>query len=341
MGVPSEVYIDPSSGSDGSGDGSIGNPYQTLSYAHDNHAKGTDGTRYNIKSGSTDITSNVSVSFASGTSDAPLYIQGYTSAAGDGGIGAVDTGTANFFGSSWNYVHVQDMEVSCSTLSVGQYSSIVNSTINGNISAASQYAKVIGNEVNGTITLNSGNDARYNKITHSSGYGITITAQSVCHHNIIISQSGATGAILLSGHDSEAVNNSCYAPSGATYGIRGDDASFVVGAYNNLLEGYTTALSNVTNANKCQMFCNSSYGHTTLESFAAEPWYQSSSANNTLSESPYTNAASGDFTPKNITNVSTGFGKTSLFRGAVSPTAGSGGTATTFHPLKSRALGPG
>jgi hypothetical protein len=332
MPNPTDVFIDPGAGSDGTGDGSIGNPYQTLSYAHDNHTKGADGTRYNVKAGTTLTTGDAAISFASGTPDAPLYIQGYTSAAGDGGRCHIDTGSTGLFSAGWNYVHVQDVEhtsAAATSLIAGIYSSIINCILNyggtGNVILASSYTKFIGNELHGTVSANAGSDLRYNKITHSSGYGITITAQSVCHHNVIISQSGATGAILLSGHDGEAVNNSCYATATVAYGIRGDDVSFVVGAYNNLVQGYTTAFSNVTNANKSQMFCNSSFGHTTLESFAAEPWYQSNFDNTALAESPFVDAAGDDFTPKNITGVNNGFGVTGLFRGAVSPAASGGG----------------
>lgn len=336
MGLPLDVYVDPGAGSDVTGDGSIGNPYASMQHAFDSTTHGTDGTRYNIKSGATDTTGNTSLTLQNSTPDAPLWIQGYTATAGDGGKGHIDTGTATPLASSYNYIHVQDMQISSSNavgLGFGVYSTLVNCTMNCSVSAVSQYQKIIGNVINGTLDMNSGSDARFNKITHNTGYGIKINGQSVCHHNIIISESGAAGAILLSGHDSEAVNNSCYAPDGATYGIRGDDASYVVGAYNNLLEGYATAFSSVADVNKSQMFCNSSYAHATLESFLAEPWYQSAFNNNALAESPFLNAASGDFTPRNIVGVSNGFGVVGLFRGAVTPSISAGG-GNTIEALK-------
>lgn len=338
--MPSECYIDPVSGSNITGTGTIGAPYKTISYAYSNFTPGTDGTRFNVKSTGTISTSNTSVTFGSGTPDAPLFIQGYTTAAGDGGVGSVDTGSAALFSSSWNYVHLHDMSVTCQTIAIGIYTSIMNSTIVGDLNLSSSYTKCMANTITGTVSANQGTEIRFCKITHSSGYGITFTGQSIAHHNLILSNSGSTGGILLSGHDSEAVSNSLYASSGASYGIRGDDSSYVVGAVNNLLQGYTTALSNVADVNKSSMWCNSSYGHTTLESFSAEPWYQGSFVNNALAESPFTDAAGGDFSPKNISNVNTGFGTVVLFRGAMSPTISGGGGVAAVHPLSSRSSHP-
>lgn len=335
MPNPLDVFVDPGAGVDSPGNGSIGSPYQTTQYAYTDTSLGTDGTRFNIKVGATDTTGNTPLTLSNGTPDAPLYIQGYTATAGDGGRGHIDTGTVSLLAAGYNYFHVQDMEITANTANIGVYSSLVNNVLNCS-PGGTQYTKIIGNTINGNVTLSSqGSDCRYNKITHSSGWGITINGQSACHHNVIISQSGATGAILLSGHDSEAANNSCYASAAVTHGIRGDDASFVVGAYNNLVQGYTTAFSNVTNVNKSQMFCNSSFGHTTLESFAAEPWYQSTHFDNTaLAESPFVDAAGSDFTPKNITGVNNGLGAFAIFRGAMNATTGGGGAA--FPPI-----GPG
>lgn len=98
MGAYSEYYVDPSLGSD-TGDGSVGTPWgrasgSVVQYALDTITRdATNGDRINVLTGTADVLSAILSSATYGTwstGSAPLVIQGYTSAAGDGGRGEID-----------------------------------------------------------------------------------------------------------------------------------------------------------------------------------------------------------------------------------------------------------
>lgn len=103
LAVPDEVYVDPAIAAD-TGTGSIGDPYGDVQYALNNINHGGDGARVNVKAGTAEVITTTSLTLntyrgTNGDSGAtePLIIQGYTSAAGDGGIGEF-TGVANSLG---------------------------------------------------------------------------------------------------------------------------------------------------------------------------------------------------------------------------------------------------
>ncbi len=84
-------FIDPQSGNDTTGDGSIGTPWKTLQKGIDNAA---GGDQINVKDSAADVLAAAidwTSGWSAGTSrDAPLIIRGYTSAENDGGIGEID-----------------------------------------------------------------------------------------------------------------------------------------------------------------------------------------------------------------------------------------------------------
>jgi hypothetical protein len=92
MAAPSETYVDPSINAN-SGTGTIGDPYGDLQYALDTMTRdATNGDRINIKSGTAEVLTAAIDLTTYGTTGfgAPLILQGYTSSAGDGGIGEID-----------------------------------------------------------------------------------------------------------------------------------------------------------------------------------------------------------------------------------------------------------
>ena len=94
---PVEVYIDPSIAAD-SGTGTSGDPYGDLQYAIDNTTLAASGTRFNVKAGTAEILTKA-VDFTSGFTGTTgttkhVIIEGYTTTAGDGGIGELE-GTTN------------------------------------------------------------------------------------------------------------------------------------------------------------------------------------------------------------------------------------------------------
>lgn len=86
-----EVYVDSSIGAD-SGAGTIGDPYGRLSHAFTQSSSTTNGKRYNVK-GTTLASPETSFGTPpNGANSKPVYIQGYTNVAGDGGTLFVDGG---------------------------------------------------------------------------------------------------------------------------------------------------------------------------------------------------------------------------------------------------------
>lgn len=100
LAVPDEIYVDPAINAN-SGTGTIGDPYGDVQYALDTLNHGGDGARINVKAGTAEVLAAGGLSLdahfttngAPGATE-PIIIEGYTSAAGDGGI-AEFTGTAN------------------------------------------------------------------------------------------------------------------------------------------------------------------------------------------------------------------------------------------------------
>ncbi len=95
-----ETYVDPSIAGN-SGTGTVGDPYGDLQYALDTMTRdATNGDRINVKAGTAELlTATLDLTtYGTPASTAPLKFQGYTSAAGDGGMGDID-GNSN---AVWN-----------------------------------------------------------------------------------------------------------------------------------------------------------------------------------------------------------------------------------------------
>ena len=82
-------YVDPGSGSDVTGTGTVGSPWASVQHALDNITRdATNGDQINIKAGTADVLSSPLTLATYGTTSAtaPLSFRGYTSAAEDGGV---------------------------------------------------------------------------------------------------------------------------------------------------------------------------------------------------------------------------------------------------------------
>lgn len=92
MAVPNNYYVDPASGSDSTGTGTIGSPWASVQHAANNIIKDTTNSdQINVKAGSADVLSaTLNVSSYAPDNKNPLIIRGYTSAANDGGQGEID-----------------------------------------------------------------------------------------------------------------------------------------------------------------------------------------------------------------------------------------------------------
>ena len=97
MAAPNEYYVDPLNGDDTTGDGlADGTAWKTTDKALSTiTVDATDGDRINVKDSATDtltVKLPLATYAAASSNNAPLIIQGYTSTAGDGGIGHIAGG---------------------------------------------------------------------------------------------------------------------------------------------------------------------------------------------------------------------------------------------------------
>lgn len=114
LAVPDEIYVDPAIAGN-SGTGTSGDPYGDLQYALNTINHGGDGCRINVKAGTAEVVTTNALSLTTyvGTNGVagatePLIIEGYTSAAGDGGIGEIQ-GTTNSL-AVWGGTDSQDVD---------------------------------------------------------------------------------------------------------------------------------------------------------------------------------------------------------------------------------------
>lgn len=103
MTSPTDYYVDPNAGDDGSGDGSLGNPWATVQHAFDTITRDTtNGDRVNLRDSASDVISAELTLATYGTPSrtAPLVLQGYTDAQGDGGLGVIDGDGSDCWGAN-------------------------------------------------------------------------------------------------------------------------------------------------------------------------------------------------------------------------------------------------
>lgn len=93
MAAPTNYYVDPLNGNDSTGNGTSGTPWKSVQKALNTITRNaSNGDQINVKAGAADVLA-AALSFTSyGTpsQSAPLVVRGYTTTAGDGGIGEID-----------------------------------------------------------------------------------------------------------------------------------------------------------------------------------------------------------------------------------------------------------
>lgn len=110
----SDYFCDYGGGDDTTGNGTIGTPWKTIQKAFNTITRNsTDGDRVNVKAGTAQVLSAALTlaTYGTPTLAAPLYLEGYTSAQGDGGIGDINGNAGNFnmWTSNYNYRHIRNM----------------------------------------------------------------------------------------------------------------------------------------------------------------------------------------------------------------------------------------
>lgn len=114
-----EWYVDFSGGDDGTGDGSIGNPWKTIKFAVETGitTPNASGDRVNVKSNATHTVATTidPTQYASdGSASAPLIIQGFTTSANDGGIAvcSVTSGQQFISSTTFDFLFLADLDIS-------------------------------------------------------------------------------------------------------------------------------------------------------------------------------------------------------------------------------------
>ena len=214
MTSPVLTYVDPSIDAD-SGAGTSGDPYGDLQYALDTMSQGATGRgdQINIKAGSTELlTSELSLSgYGTPSFNKPLIFRGYTSTAGDGGVGVVsgDDDYAIMAGSNDGVHFINCKLMSCGSttiLTLGRESSVCD-------------CELTDTSASGVIF-----DDRYQCLRnhiHSCGYnGIKIKNNGLCAWNYLANgEDSFTNAIHYWGNSGGNIENNIISISGASKGI--------------------------------------------------------------------------------------------------------------------------
>lgn len=357
MGAPTEYYVDVSVASDG-GSGTLASPWtradaNAIQYALDNITRdATNGDRINVRGvAHTSVSPYTLVTTTYGTpnNSAPLWIQGYDTAAGDGGRPTI-SGSGYLFSTTSNYVHVADLILDGIAININIYGSVIrNKIMNVNTGAAilaSTNTPIINNEVyiEGSaigISLIGSTQCLFNYVEIAdSATGLAAIRLngngSVAGCNIIKSGNGSNDGILLDSHGTYAVGNSIYSNGGTGKGIHCNGVDYVMFIQRNLVEGFSgtggIGILTVSNTNSASVLSNSVYNCTTAFSLSADDWLLlANMGNETLGASPFTSPSTNDFTPVDTGSVLSSElgivkGNNVLnYRGAVQPASGGGG----------------
>ncbi len=355
MGTAINTFSDPVSGDDGTGDGTIGTPYRTIQFAVNNTTRNTtNGDQFNVKSGGPDVFAAKldMTTYGVATELAPVIIRGYDTAVNDGGRGDLDGSgsVAIFDDAAVSFINVVDMHChNCGSAVVwrGGISELVRSefdtTTNALCVKTTSWSSVMGCYVHDFSGVGIGGqvegEVAYNfvdkSITGAPEPAIDPGRSCLIHHNIVkLSGSGNSADGIQVGADGKKTfNNSVWSNNGTGQGIIADVDTLSNHIYNNIVEGFNgtggigiitdTASKRLLGIHSNAVFdCETAYSFVHDEIFPYED-------NETLSESPFVDAANNDFTPVDIDNVRNGFlnaffgpsGVTNSFpvKGAVSP----------------------
>jgi hypothetical protein len=361
MAAPIEYYVDPS-GTVDSGDGSALSPWtprtgptkSAIQHALDTITRdATNGDRINVKAGASADVQTAALSFATyGTPGlgAELWLQGYTSTAGDGGVGKIDLNNGSYsLATSRQYMHLIDLDVSNNNVAGGQYlinaqygSHVIRCEVHdgsGGITAVGAMVischvydiNVTGINMStssyvwGNYISNAGTEEMDEAIVHGAGE---------CVRNII-SIDGATDGIKTTNHWTAVSNNSIFCTTGTGTG-RGIwmSGNKVVGVFGNLIEGFNGSGGigiDASGSSTADPLVSNNAIYNCATNINAADHYSFSEDNESLGASPFAKSGANTFAnratyfaPVDTGNVRTG-GLHGQFKGAVAPAVAGGG----------------
>ncbi len=320
--TPTDTYVDPSIAAN-SGAGTLGDPYGDLQYALDQVTRDTtNGDRMNVKSGTDEILSSALslVSYGTPSPTAPLIFQGYSSAQGDGGVGGITGNGTNAMlavtthdGVGFVDMHLHNtgsanivtVDANCFFLRC----EIDNSTGQGitagaNCDVVGCYIHNIGgdganmNGQNSTVMFNyfqnGTNDFGDDACECSNGTVVMRNIFDLDGSSVAIRAAGSAYAYIA--------NNSIYSNGGTGTGILLNSASSHTKILNNLIEGFSGTGGTAIEGNGATLVTtiiggNSYYNNDTDDNLTNNLIVLDYGGNETLSASPFTDAAGGDFSP--------------------------------------------
>lgn len=323
MGVPNQWYIDPGGGDDGSGNGSIGSPWQTTQHALDSTTwDSANGDQFNVKEGAADVLSApldlTSYGLPNGSHN-PCIFRGYTNVANDGGRGEISgadtypimdngrqfidfvdmychsSGSSRLFiigASYWHFIRCKFGNVNADCIWLRSYSLIESCEFEANISGAcirevSANAIYLKNNlfrVSGTYGFECG-----------SGVGHFIDS------NILILTGNATGFFVWNAQH-RVVNNTLFSINGTGKGIsfRATSASHLQILANNYFEGFSgvggSAIYGAIDG-AIGIYQNNKFYNNTQNIAPTVKIQHDQGNNDTLLASGLVDPANGDFSP--------------------------------------------
>lgn len=335
----SEIYVDPSIAAD-SGTGTIVDPFGDLEYAiKQTTFDTTNGTRVNIKAGTDEVVSvnnavSVAMADTSVTAEwvpsvtAPLVFQGYTSTAGDGGIGGISGGGLNAIFFNHSYTHLIDLHVHNCGAAIPIRLAAACSVINCHVENTTSRAIYITNSgvVSGCYVHDCGlygidiaqGVVSHNVVTNNGTKTLTrailIGTNCIVQNNIIQIDSTSDGIVSTSAYGA-IDNNSIFSNGGSGAGISFVDTNaYFYSISNNLIEGFSGSGGKgieITGAGLtvAKFGANSIYN---CETASDDPTVlpgmvcYDAPANETLTASPFTDAANLDMSPVDTGSVKEG-----------------------------------
>jgi len=328
-----EVYVNPALASD-TGDGlSDATAFGDLEYAIEQTTfDTTDGTRVNIKAGTDEILAaeldaalaDTSVSIAwTPTENAQLVFQGYTTVAGDGGQGGISGGgSVEIISTTRDYISFVDLHLhntgSSTVLTIDDQSAVINCEIDNSTASGiscGNNCTIFHNYIHNIGAAGVANAIRSASISFNyfengtNDFANAIAnCQGVIYRNILV-LSGASNGIQLADQTS-VIQNTIYSDGGTGHAILDTSAAQATCILNNLIEGFSGA-SGVGIDLSDHNFGVRAYGGNAVFDcatayIAPENTSYDLGDNETLTASPFTDAAGGDFSPVDTGNVKEG-----------------------------------
>lgn len=247
-------YVDPQNGSDSTGTGAIGSPWQTTQHALNTIVAGAGGDQINIKATTDDVLAAGLdfTTYGSPTAIKPVVFRGYTSAANDGGIGGL-SGNASVTIYAGGKSYVSFINLHCHN--VGAHNVI------GQLSADCFIVSCEGDTLTGANLIFWGDiiigcychsggtsywiDAgvvMFNRLESSGNVTTIRTNRSyspVMYNTIALTGSGNSGTGILDASGDAIIGNSIWCNAGTGTGINLSGTAGEYTVLDNIIEGFS------------------------------------------------------------------------------------------------------